>query len=58
MLKWQNRQALTHRHLEESQSSKELFAMFRPELEKLVELEKKAAEILKEVKKTNTPTTH
>jgi len=31
------------------------FAMFRPELEKLVELEKKAAEILMEVKQTKTP---
>ena len=31
------------------------FAMFRPELEKLVELRKKAAEILMKVKKTKTP---
>jgi len=31
------------------------FSMFRPELEKLVELEKKAAEILMEVKETATP---
>jgi carboxypeptidase Taq len=31
------------------------FSMFRPELEKLVDLEKKAAEILMEVKKTMTP---
>lgn len=31
------------------------FSMFRPELEKLVDLEKKAAEILMEVKETATP---
>ncbi|HVP26610.1 MAG TPA: carboxypeptidase M32 [Candidatus Bathyarchaeia archaeon] len=31
------------------------FAMFKPELEKLVELQKKAAEILMKVKKTKTP---
>jgi carboxypeptidase Taq len=31
------------------------YAMFRPELEKLVELEKKAAEILMKVKETATP---
>jgi carboxypeptidase Taq len=31
------------------------FSMFKPELEKLVELRKKAAEILMEVKKTATP---
>ncbi|MGB9740399.1 MAG: carboxypeptidase M32 [Candidatus Bathyarchaeia archaeon] len=31
------------------------FAVFKPELEKLLELEKKAAEILMEVKKTKTP---
>jgi len=31
------------------------FAMFKPELEKLVDLRKKAAEILMEVKKTKTP---
>jgi len=31
------------------------FSMFKPELEKLVELEKKAAEILMEVKETETP---
>jgi len=31
------------------------FSMFRPELEKLVELKKKAAEILMEVKETATP---
>jgi len=31
------------------------FDMFKPELEKLVELQKKAAEILMEVKKTETP---
>ncbi len=31
------------------------FAMFRPELEKLVELSKKAADILMKVKKTSTP---
>jgi carboxypeptidase Taq len=31
------------------------FAMFKPELEKLVELEKKAAEILMKVKETATP---
>jgi len=31
------------------------FAMFNPELEKLVELQKKAAEILMEVKQTETP---
>ncbi len=31
------------------------FSMFRPELEKLVELKQKAAEILMEVKKTATP---
>jgi len=31
------------------------FAMFKPELEKLVELQKKAAEILMEVKETETP---
>jgi len=31
------------------------FAMFKPELEKLVELQKKAAEILMEVKRTETP---
>ncbi|MEM2105350.1 MAG: carboxypeptidase M32 [Candidatus Bathyarchaeia archaeon] len=31
------------------------FGMFRPELEKLLELEKKAAEILMEVKRTKTP---
>jgi carboxypeptidase Taq len=31
------------------------FSMFKPELEKLVELEKKSAEILMEVKKTTTP---
>ena len=31
------------------------YAMFRPELEKMVELEKKAADILKQVKKTKTP---
>src|SRR4030065_623051 len=31
------------------------YAMFQPELEKLFELEKKAAEILKDVKKTKTP---
>ncbi|MGB9714016.1 MAG: carboxypeptidase M32 [Candidatus Bathyarchaeales archaeon] len=31
------------------------FSMFRPELEKLVDLEKKVAEILMEVKKTATP---
>ncbi len=31
------------------------YSMFRPELDKLLELEKKAAEILMEVKKTKTP---
>jgi carboxypeptidase Taq len=31
------------------------FAMFRPELEKMVELKKKAADILMKVKKTTTP---
>jgi carboxypeptidase Taq len=31
------------------------FSMFRPELEKLVDLEKKAAEVLMEVKETATP---
>lgn len=31
------------------------FSMFKPELEKLLELEKKAAEILMEVKQTKTP---
>src|SRR3989304_3274638 len=31
------------------------FSMFKPELEKNIELAKKAAEILKEVKKTTTP---
>ncbi|MGQ9625189.1 MAG: carboxypeptidase M32 [Candidatus Bathycorpusculaceae bacterium] len=31
------------------------FSMFRPELEKIVDLEKKAAEILMEVKRTATP---
>ncbi len=47
-------QAITVDIWKKAKASKD-FAMFRPELEKLVDLNKKAAEILKEVKETATP---
>lgn len=47
-------QALTIDVWKKAKAAKK-YAMFRPELEKLVELQKKAAEILMKVKKTATP---
>jgi len=47
-------QAITVNIWKKAKASK-TFSMFRPELEKLVDLNKKAAEILKEAKKTATP---
>jgi carboxypeptidase Taq len=47
-------QALTVDIWKKAKAAKK-YAMFRPELEKMFELEKKAASILKKVKKTKTP---
>jgi len=47
-------EALTNDIWKKAKAAKK-YSMFKPELEKLVELEKKAAEILMEVKETETP---
>ena len=47
-------QAITTNVWKKAKAAKD-FSMFKPELEKLVDLEKKAAEILMEVKETATP---